>query len=69
MRWRPASALGQTGAEASTLWHRAAFRIGMLSIIDSAKVVGLVALPGCMTGMRWPVPYPAAAIRFQLVIM
>jgi putative ABC transport system permease protein len=61
--------LGQTSAEASGPWHRAAVRTGMLPVIDQTKVVGLVALPGAMTGMILAGASPEAAIRLQLVVL
>ena len=61
--------LGQTAAEASSLWHRAAVRTGTLPVIDQTKVVGLVALPGAMTGMLLAGASPSSAIRLQLVVM
>jgi len=61
--------LGQTAAEASRLWHRAAVRTGTLPIVDQTKVVGLVALPGAMTGMLLAGASPSSAIRLQLVVM
>jgi putative ABC transport system permease protein len=61
--------LGQTSTEASAPWHRAALRTGMLPIVDNTKVVGLVALPGAMTGMLLAGASPTSAIRLQLVVM
>jgi len=61
--------LGQTAAEASLPWHRAAVRTGTLPIVDQTKVVGLVALPGAMTGMLLAGASPSSAIRLQLVVM
>ncbi|MDQ6928473.1 MAG: iron export ABC transporter permease subunit FetB [Actinomycetota bacterium] len=61
--------LGQTAAEASAPWHRTALRTGMIPVIDQTKVVGLVALPGAMTGMILAGASPSAAIRLQLVVM
>lgn len=61
--------LGQTSHEASLPWHRAALRAGMLPIVDNTKVVGLVALPGAMTGMILAGASPVDAIRLQLVVM
>jgi putative ABC transport system permease protein len=40
-----------------------------LPIIDQTKVVGLVALPGAMTGMILAGSSAFAAIRVQLVVM
>jgi len=61
--------LGQTAAEAGGPWHRSALRTGILPIVDNTKVVGLVALPGAMTGMLLAGASPEAAIRLQLVVM
>src|SRR5437867_2416015 len=61
--------LGQTGHEAAAPWHRSALRTGMLPTIDQTKVVGLVALPGAMTGMILAGASAQAAIRLQLVVM
>ncbi len=61
--------LGQTAHEASRPWHRRALRNGMLPIVDNTKVVGLVALPGAMTGMILAGASPLDAIRLQLVVM
>ncbi|MGI9033412.1 MAG: ABC transporter permease [Acidimicrobiales bacterium] len=61
--------LGQTSAEAAGPWHRSALRTGMLPVVDNTKVVGLVALPGAMTGMLLAGASPTAAIRLQLVVM
>jgi putative ABC transport system permease protein len=61
--------LGETSTEASASWHRRAVRNGMLPIIDQTKVVGLVALPGAMTGMLLAGASPSSAIRLQMVVM
>lgn len=61
--------LGQPSMEAAKPWLRTALRTGMLPIIDNTKVVGLVALPGAMTGMILAGASPIAAIRLQLVVM
>lgn len=61
--------LGQTSAEAGAAWRRSAMRTGMLPIVDNTKVVGLVALPGVMTGMILAGASPASAIRLQMVVM
>jgi putative ABC transport system permease protein len=61
--------LGQRSHEAAGPWHRSALRTGMLPIVDQTKVVGLVALPGAMTGMILAGASPTDAIRLQLVVM
>jgi len=61
--------LAQTSRQAARPWLRAALRSGMLPSVDSTKVVGLVALPGAMTGMILAGASPLAAVRVQLVVM
>lgn len=61
--------LGQPSREAARPWQRTALRMGMLPTVDSTKVVGLVSLPGAMTGMIIAGASPLAAIRLQLVVM
>jgi putative ABC transport system permease protein len=61
--------LGHTARDAAGPWHRTALRVGLLPIIDNTKVVGLVALPGAMTGMILAGADPFDAIRLQLVVM
>lgn len=61
--------LGETATEASASWHRTAVRNGMLPIVDQTKVVGLVALPGAMTGMLLAGASPSSAIKLQMVVM
>jgi len=61
--------LAQTSRQASQPWLRSALRSGMLPSVDSTKVVGLVALPGAMTGMILAGASPLAAVRLQLVVM
>ena len=61
--------LGETAAEASASWHRTAVRNGMLPIVDQTKVVGLVAVPGAMTGMLLAGASPSSAIKLQMVVM
>jgi len=61
--------LGETATDAAAFWHRGALRSGMLPIIDQTKVVGLVALPGAMTGMLLAGASPSSAIRLQMVVM
>ena len=62
-------ALGQPGRQAALPWQRLALRTGMLPTVDQTKVVGLVALPGAMTGMILAGASPLAAIRLQLLVM
>jgi putative ABC transport system permease protein len=62
-------ALGQPSRDAARPWQRTALRTGMLPIVDQTKVVGLVALPGAMTGMILAGASPLDAIRLQLLVM
>ncbi len=62
-------ALAQPAREAARPWQRDALRTGMLPTVDQTKVVGLVALPGAMTGMILAGASPLAAIRLQLLVM
>jgi putative ABC transport system permease protein len=61
--------LGQTADEAAGPWKRTALRTALLPSVDNTKVVGLVALPGAMTGMILAGASPLAAIRLQMVVM
>ena len=62
-------ALALPSRRAAQPWLRVALRTGMLPTIDQTKVVGLVSLPGAMTGMILAGASPLAAIRLQLVVM
>lgn len=61
--------LACTAREAALPAMREALRAGMLPIVENTKVVGLVALPGAMTGMILAGAPPLDAIRLQLVVM
>jgi putative ABC transport system permease protein len=61
--------LGHTARQAALPWLRSALRSGMLPSVDSTKVVGLVALPGAMTGLILAGASPLTAVRVQLVVM
>lgn len=61
--------LGQPSKQAALPWLRSAVRGGMLPSVDSTKVVGLVALPGTMTGLILAGASPLSAVRVQLVVM
>jgi len=61
--------LGQNSRQAALPWLRSAVRGGMLPSVDSTKVVGLVALPGTMTGLILAGASPLSAVRVQLVVM
>lgn len=49
--------------------RRVAFRTGMIPVINSLFAVGLVALPGMMTGQILAGVSPLIAARYQIVVM
>jgi putative ABC transport system permease protein len=61
--------LGADAAEASADVTRAAVRAGMIPSINSMMAVGLVSLPGMMTGQILGGNDPSQAIRYQIVVM
>lgn len=62
-------ALGQPWQEASRPSLRSALRTGMTSQIETTKAVGLVFLPGAMTGLILAGVDPVDAVRVQAAIM
>ncbi|CAK6687577.1 ABC transporter permease [Synechococcus sp. CBW1107] len=62
-------ALGGTRWEACNAVVRDAIRIAMIPTINSMMVMGLVSLPGMMTGQILEGAAPAAAVRYQIVIL
>lgn len=47
---------------------RDSIRTGMLPTIDSAKTLGIVSLPGMMTGLILAGTSPIEAIRYQIIV-
>jgi putative ABC transport system permease protein len=62
-------ALGLTGAQAFAPNVRSALRTALAPQIDSTSTVGLIALPGAMTGLIIAGLSPLLAIRYQIVVM
>ncbi|MGE4297762.1 MAG: iron export ABC transporter permease subunit FetB [Desulfovibrionaceae bacterium] len=62
-------ALGADMAEASHEIVRGALKAGMIPSINSLMGVGLVSIPGMMTGQILAGADPMSAIRYQIVIM
>ncbi|MBE9109931.1 iron export ABC transporter permease subunit FetB [Nodosilinea sp. LEGE 07298] len=62
-------ALGATRWEAAHKPVRDAIRIGMIPTINSMMVMGLVSLPGMMTGQILAGADPIDAVRYQIVII
>jgi putative ABC transport system permease protein len=64
-----ALSLGATSRQASMRLTKEAIRSGTIPMIDSLKTVGLVQLPGMMTGLIIAGTNPIEAVRYQLLIM
>jgi putative ABC transport system permease protein len=62
-------ALGATSRQASAVQVRSAMKAAMIPIINSMMVVGLVSLPGMMTGQILGGSAPLMAIKYQVLIM
>ena len=62
-------ALGQPWPVASRPYVREALRTALLPQIESTKAVGLIALPGAMTGLILAGVAPAQAVRIQVAVM
>lgn len=58
-----------TLSEAARPYLRDAFRAALLPTITTMSTVGLVALPGMMTGVMLGGADPATAIKYQIAIM
>jgi putative ABC transport system permease protein len=61
--------LGLPAREAFLPHQRSALRTALIPAIDSTKVVGLISLPGAMTGLILAGVDPLTAIRYQIVVM
>ncbi len=61
--------LGATRHEAARVALQNAVRSGMTPIINSMMVVGLVSLPGLMTGQILAGASPLESVKYQIVIM
>ncbi len=61
--------LGATRWEAARSAIRQAVRTGMIPMINSMMVVGLVSLPGMMTGQLLAGVNPLGAVKYQIAIM
>jgi putative ABC transport system permease protein len=61
--------LGGTRWEAALPAIRQAARTGMIPILNSMTVVGIVSLPGMMTGQLLAGVSPVQAVKYQIVIM
>lgn len=61
-------ALGGTVRDASIGILRESIKTGMAPTIDSAKTVGIVSLPGMMSGLIFAGVDPVRAIKYQIMV-
>jgi putative ABC transport system permease protein len=61
-------ALGADLLPSSIEMIRSSIRTGMMPTIDSAKTLGIVALPGMMTGLILAGTAPLEAIKYQIMV-
>ncbi len=61
-------ALGATRYQTAINVVREAIRTGMSPTVDSAKTVGLVSLPGMMSGLIFAGVDPTKAIMYQIMV-
>lgn len=61
--------LGATRREAMLPIMRQALRSGLMPLINAMSAMGLVAIPGMMTGQILAGADPAEAVKYQLLIM
>ncbi|KAL8036131.1 hypothetical protein ABFX02_12G139800 [Erythranthe guttata] len=64
-----ALALGATPRQATLQQVKRALVIALSPVLDNAKTVGLISLPGAMTGMIMGGASPLEAIQLQIVVM
>jgi putative ABC transport system permease protein len=64
-----ALALGATPRQAALKQVRRALVVGLSPVLDNAKTVGLISLPGAMTGLIMGGASPMEAIQLQIVVM
>lgn len=62
-------ALGLPAGQAFAPYQRTVLRTALIPSVDSTKVVGLISLPGAMTGLILAGVDPLTAIRYQIVVM
>lgn len=64
-----ALALGATPRQATLQQVKRALIIALSPVLDNAKTVGLISLPGAMTGLIMGGASPQEAIQLQIVVM
>ena len=68
-RIETALALGATSHQAALGVVQRSIRSAMVPVIDTTKTVGLIKLPGAMTGMILAGASPLEAVELQLIVM
>ncbi len=69
VRVEAALSLGASPIQAAAPALKKSVITAMVPVVDRAKVVGIVSLPGGMSGMILAGASPLAAVKFQIVIM
>ncbi|XP_042482923.1 protein ALUMINUM SENSITIVE 3-like [Macadamia integrifolia] len=64
-----ALALGATPRQATVQQVKRALIVALAPVLDNAKTVGLISLPGAMTGLIMGGASPLEAIQLQIVVM
>ena len=64
-----ALALGASPRQCTASVMRRSVRLAMVPVIDSTKTMGIVFLPGAMTGMILAGADPLQAVRLQVVVV
>lgn len=62
-------ALGASSRQASLTQFRQSLRSALIPIVDTTKTVGLIKLPGAMTGMILAGASPLEAVRLQIIVL
>ena len=62
-------ALGATSRQASLTQFQRTIKSALAPIIDTTKTVGLIKLPGAMTGMILAGASPLEAVQLQIIVM
>ncbi|MEE9443025.1 MAG: iron export ABC transporter permease subunit FetB [candidate division Zixibacteria bacterium] len=60
--------LGKSWRQASHPYYRASIKAGMMSLLNFLKIVGIVQLPGAMTGMILAGASPLKAVLIQIIV-
>ncbi len=60
--------LGKSWQDATRMYFRQAIKAGMMHMLNFFKTVGLVALPGAMTGMILAGASPLKAVLIQIIV-